>query len=84
MAASALASYPGEDTVFCLKEGLKAANWYVRLNCAEALIYGLGISRLRLFDVENGRDRYAREIIRYVLEKEQIRQQEMKEGQVNV
>ena len=67
-----------------LKEGLKAANWYVRLNCAEALIYGLGISRLRLFDVENGRDRYAREIIRYVLEKEQIRQQEMKEGQVNV
>lgn len=52
MAASALASYPGEDTVFCLKEGLKAANWYVRLNCAEALIYGLGISRLRLFDVE--------------------------------
>ena len=37
-----------------------------------------------LFDVENGRDRYAREIIRYVLEKEQIGQQEMKEGQVNV
>ena len=37
-----------------------------------------------LFDVENGRDRYARKIIRYVLEKEQIRQQEMKEGQVNV
>ena len=84
MAASALASYPGEDTVFCLKEGLKAANWYVRLNCAEALIYGLGISRLRLFDVENGRDRYAREIIRYVLEKEQLRQPEMKEGRVNV
>lgn len=84
MAALSLASYPGDDTVFCLKEGLKAANWYVRLNCAEALIYGLGISRQRLFDVENGRDRYAREILAYVLEKDEIRQREMKEGQVNV
>lgn len=45
VAAQALASYPGPDTVDCLKEGLKAANWYVRPNCADALIVGLKIQK---------------------------------------
>lgn len=81
MAASALSCYPGEDTVLCLKEGLRALNWYVRLNCAEALIYGLGLSKLQLFDIYNGRDRYAREILNYVLEREEIRKKDREEGQ---
>lgn len=80
MAASALSSYPGEDTVICLKEGLRASNWYVRLNCAEALIAGLGLSKPQLFDIYNGRDRYAREILNYVLEKDEIRQKDREEG----
>lgn len=77
MAASSLSCYPGEDTVSCLKEGLSAVNWYVRLNCAEALINGLKLPKLRLFDIYNGRDRYAREILHYVLKKSEIKGQEM-------
>lgn len=77
VAAQALASYPGSDTVDCLKEGLKAVNWYVRLNCAETLIVGLKIQKRDLFDVYNGRDRYAREILNYVTEKIEIKGQEM-------
>ena len=84
MAAQALASYPGPDTVDCLKEGLKAANWYVRLNCADALIVGLKIQKKDLFDVYNGRDRYAREILHYVTEKIEIKGQEMELRETDV
>ena len=55
-----------------------------RLNCAEALIYGLGLSKTLLFDIYNGRDRYAREILNYVLEKEEIRRKDREEGQWHV
>lgn len=84
VAAQALASYPGPDTVDCLKEGLKAANWYVRLNCADALIVGLKIQKKDLFDVYNGRDRYAREILHYVTEKIEIKGQEMELRETDV
>ena len=77
VAAQALSSYPGPDTVDCLKEGLKASNWYVRLNSADTLIVGLKIQKKDLFDVYNGRDRYAREILNYVTEKIEIKGQEM-------
>lgn len=80
MAAAALSVYPGEDTIGCLKEGLSAINWYVRLNCAEALIDGLGLAQLQLFDIYNGQDRYAREILQYALKKSQIMGQEMELG----
>lgn len=76
MAALSLSSYPGEDTVACLKDGLRAYNWYVRLNCAEALVAGLEVPQSSLYDIYNGRDRYAREILYYVTEKEKIRSQE--------
>lgn len=69
MAAQSLASYPGPDVVDMLKEGLRSINWYVRLNCAEALIVGLKIPKSQLLDVYNGRDRYAREILDYVTER---------------
>lgn len=84
VAAQALASYPGPDTVDCLKEGLKATNWYVRLNCADALILGLKIQKKDLFDVYNGRDRYAREILHYVTEKIEIKGQEMELRETDV
>lgn len=77
MAAAALSAYPGEDTVRCLKEGLSAVNWYVRLNCAEALIDGQQLGELQLFDIYNGPDRYAKEILQYALKKSQIMAQEM-------
>ena len=84
VAAQALESYPGPDTVDCLKEGLKAVNWYVRLNSAETLIMGLKIPKKDLFDVYNGRDRYAREILNYVTEKIEIKGQEMELRETDV
>lgn len=66
MAASALASYPGEDTVICLKQGLKSNNWHVRKNCAVSLIIDLKTPQIELQDIYNGNDRYAREILLYV------------------
>ena len=84
VAAQALSSYPGPDTVDCLKEGLKASNWYVRLNSADTLIVGLKIQKKDLFDVYNGRDRYAREILNYVTEKIEIKGQEMELKETDV
>ncbi len=77
MAASSLTEYPGEDTVKCLKSGLGSGNWYIRLNCAEALINGMDLPEEKLFDIYNGRDRYAREILNYVKEKNEIKSQKM-------
>ena len=77
MAALALSEYPGGETVECLKKGLGATNWYVRLNCAQALINGMKIPQVQLLDVYNGKDRYAREILQYVYERAGIENQEM-------
>lgn len=84
MAATALLAYPGADTVDCLKEGLKASNWYVRLNCAESLVKGMKLPKWQLYDVYNGNDRYAREILDYVAERSEIRGQEMELKKENV
>ena len=67
VAMTVLASYPGEETVELLKQGLYSRNWYVRSNAAESL------SRLRadyqqLRDVLEGPDPYARQILRFQLE----------------
>lgn len=77
MAAAALSGYPGEDTISCLKSGLHAENWYVRYNSAQALINDLKISQIQLFDIYNGKDRYAREILLYTWEKAGISSQVM-------
>ena len=68
VAAQSLASYPDPEIVDILKYGLSSVNWYIRLNCAETLIKGMKIPKLQLYDVYNGRDRYAREILEYVSE----------------
>lgn len=84
MAAAALSSYPGEETQECLKQGLGAANWYVRFNCAQSLIYGLKVPQVKLYDVYNGHDRYAREILRYVSELQEIEDQQMDLEEIHV
>ncbi|MCI6467423.1 MAG: hypothetical protein MSA90_18415 [Faecalicatena sp.] len=84
MAALALSSYPGIDTQECLKQGLSAANWYVRFNCAQSLIYGLKVPQLRLYDVYNGHDRYAREILKYVSELQEIEDQQIDLEEIHV
>lgn len=77
MAALSLSAYPGPETEECLKAGLGASNWYVRLNCAEALVHGLKVPQVELYDIYNGRDRYAREILRYVSQRMEIKDYEM-------
>lgn len=76
-AALSLGSYPGPDTVLCLKGGLRSHNWYVRLNCAETLIYEFGFTALQVADVLNGNDRYAREILQAVWNQSQLENQRM-------
>lgn len=67
IASGALAAYPGEETIRVLKDNLRVANWYVRLNAAESL-ERLGVEYGELVDVLNGNDRYAREILAYQLD----------------
>lgn len=62
VAASALARYPGEETVRVLKQCLSSAAWYVRFNAAKSLCdMGLTLDDLR--DVLEGGDRYARDMV---------------------
>lgn len=84
MAASTLSQYPGVDTQECLKQGLKASNWYIRFNCAQSLIYGLKVPQVRLYDVYNGHDRYAREILKYVSELQEIEDQRIDLEEIHV
>ena len=67
IACTALASYPGEETVKTLKRALHVANWYVRYNAAESLAR-LGIGYMDLIEVIDGNDRYAREILQFQLD----------------
>lgn len=64
IAATSLASYPGEKTVAVLKQKLSSRNWYVRLNASKSLEH-LGLSYIDLLDIFEGGDRYAREILNY-------------------
>lgn len=84
IAATALAAYPGPDTVYSLKNGLNATNWYVRLNCAEALLEGLNASQKELLDVYDGKDRYAQEVLSYVTQKSKIQGQTMELNKAHV
>ena len=66
ISASALSAYPGDETAEHLKEMLYSSNWYVRLNSAEALVYGLGVSPAFFSDIYFGKYSDAREILEYV------------------
>ena len=52
-----------------LKRLLSSRNWYVRLNSAVSL-KNLGITYSELSDIIDGNDRYASEIIRYCLQRD--------------
>lgn len=65
VASSALAAYPGPETVELLKSLLSSPVWYVRYNAAKSL-YDLGATLdADLVDVIEGDDRYAREMVQY-------------------
>ena len=66
IASTALSAYPGNGTVHILKKNLYSRNWYIRLNSAVSL-KNLGITYPELTD---GNDRYASEITRYCLQRE--------------
>jgi len=67
VSAQALGSYPGEESFDALKKALFRPEWHVRLN-ASASLEKLGIDYLKIADVINSSDRYAREIVQYRLE----------------
>lgn len=78
IAASALAAYPGDETVEILKKKLSSRNWYVRLNASKSLeILGLGYADL--IDIFDGADRYAREILLYRFDLRKAKEKEAAE-----
>lgn len=69
VAALSLGNYPGKETISVLKAALSSANWYIRYNAADMLAGHFRVSYLDISDVYNGRDRYAREILSYMMER---------------
>lgn len=67
VAASVLGRYPGEETTAALKQAICHENWYVRYNAAASLVK-LNISEQDIAEIFQGKDRYAKEILRYMLE----------------
>lgn len=65
VAATALASYPGEDTRQALMDAMRSRNWYVRRNAAETLV-ALGVSWSEVEKL-SGEDRYGAEMLEYLL-----------------
>ena len=68
IASSALKSYPGDVTFRILVENLSSSNWHIRQNSAISL-EKLGYTYHDLINVFDGNDRYAREIMRYHLDR---------------
>ena len=68
IASSALKSYLGDVTFRILVENLSSSNWHIRQNSAISL-EKLGYTYHDLINVFDGNDRYAREIMRYRLDK---------------
>ena len=68
IATSALKSYPGDVTFRILVKNLSSHNWHVRQNSAISC-ERLGYSYYDLINVFDGEDRYAREMMRYHLDK---------------
>lgn len=74
IAATALASYPGERTVEVLKKALNSSSWYVRFNASKSL-ENFHLSYLELSDVMEGGDRYAREILQYRMDMKSVQKE---------
>lgn len=72
IAATTLASYPGDSTIYNLKKALGNGNWYVRYNAAQSLM-NLGVKEADLSDVLNGKDRFAKEMMEFCMEEQEHR-----------
>ena len=68
IATSALKAYPGDTTFRILVKNLSSSSWHVRQNSAISC-EKLGYTYQDLINVFDGNDRYAREIIRYRLDR---------------
>lgn len=77
IASSALKSYPGNVTFRILVENLSSSNWHIRQNSAQSL-EKLGYTYHDLINVFDGNDRYAREIMRYRLDKRKAEKEAVK------
>lgn len=77
IASSALKSYPGDVTFRILVENLSSSNWHIRKNSAISL-EKLGYTYHDLINVFDGNDRYAREIMRYRLDKRNAEKEAVK------
>ena len=77
IASSALKSYPGDVTFRILVANLSSSNWHVRQNSAISL-EKLGYTYHELINIFDGNDRYAREIMRYRLDKRNAEKEAVK------
>lgn len=66
IAAFALGSYPCDETRAALQKAISHSNWYVRQNAANSLV-GMAEDDNQLREILTGEDRYASEMLRYVL-----------------
>ena len=74
IASSAIKSYPDKLTFEILKDNLSNSNWYVRLNSAVSC-EKMGYTYTELINIFDGNDRYAREILRYCLDRRKAKEQ---------
>ena len=75
VSASALGNYHDPKSTEALKRALYSSNWYIRRNAAESLIAHHPPFK-ELTDIINGPDRYAREILIYQLESEELKEKD--------
>lgn len=81
ISALSLASYQSLETIDLLKSKLSDKNWYVRYNSSLALKnMGLGYDDLK--DIIEGNDKFASDIVKYQIDKENLKEMEMKKANV--
>ena len=71
VSASTLRGYPCAETKEALLRALNHPNWYVRYNAAESLV-AMGLPEEDRRSVLEGPDRYARDILQYMLAREAL------------
>lgn len=67
VAFSSLEKYSGDDVIKALKKAIHSPNWYIHYQAAQSLD-AQHLNYNALFDIINGSDRYAREMMTYRLE----------------
>ena len=77
ISSSALKSYPGDVTFKILATNLSSSNWHIRQNSAISL-EKLGYTYHDLISVFDANDRYAREIMRYRLDRRNTEKEAVK------